>query len=353
MTARTVPADVAVAASAPVLQNHLRGNDQRIDFFGCLVKQQFSLVKFATLHKLLAKMGRIQRKVTRLFNPSSFKTFPQDSLFASANPTHSIHLTPAEQPAVVSRGPSPFSFRSPATNESDWDEMAKPQSSGQPESSNLRTHSSDLCSTGDWLEAQESTAGIESNGRDPAVTWKNNLQETQSCALRQQPQVSAEQGICLGFTGSTFGKKESVLRISVAYARCRCSSANLSGHRQRCWTSLNVNQRPLLGCGATCSVQREESSTVFSERLPKSCSSASMDWLDFGLDVLNLLLKGVPLLTLKTRTPVSLYEALQQAVLIPQVEVHSIFGPSEIAACHRVMLALAVLMPELQTLLHC
>ena len=136
-------------------------------------------------------MGRIQRKVSRLFNPSSFKTYPQDSLFASAQPTQPIHCTPAEQPAVVSRDTSPFSPRSSATNDSD--EMTRSQSSGQPESRTLRTHSADLCSTGDWLEALESTAGNDGNGRDPGATWQSNLQEIQSCAVRQQPQVSAEQ----------------------------------------------------------------------------------------------------------------------------------------------------------------
>ncbi|KAK9839050.1 hypothetical protein WJX74_008484 [Apatococcus lobatus] len=138
-------------------------------------------------------MGRMQRKVSRFFNPSSFKTFPQDTLFVPAQPTQAAHVTPAERPAAVARDTSPFSPRSPATNDSDWDELAKSPSSSRTASSTPRTRSSDLCSTDDssWVDASTEPPCAEgaengSKGRELGSVWRSNLQELGSVQSIQQ-----------------------------------------------------------------------------------------------------------------------------------------------------------------------
>ena len=153
------------------------------------------------LLNLPGEMGRIQRKFSKLLGSSSYKTFPQDTLFVH---TQTARFTPAEQPAVTavsSEAISPFSPRLPASSDSDWEGLEKSQSVDRTVSSTLRTHSSDLCSTGEWVESpsQETTAGKENKDRDPGATWRHNLQEMSAAqpvppSVCHQPQVSLKTG---------------------------------------------------------------------------------------------------------------------------------------------------------------
>lgn len=146
-------------------------------------------------------MGRIQRKFSKFLGSSSYKTFPQDTLFVQ---TPTARFTPAEQPAVTavpSEADSPFSPRLHASNDSDWGELAKSQSSNGTVSSTLRTQSSDLCSTGEWVESpsQEIRAGRGNRHSDIGATWRSNLQEMSTAqpvppAAPLQSQVTLECG---------------------------------------------------------------------------------------------------------------------------------------------------------------
>ena len=137
-------------------------------------------------------MGRFQRTLSQFLKPSAVKHFPENTLFTSpANVKTTASNVSSEQPHVSTlQEAAPFSPRSPHSDlESSW--ITSTPSVRAP-SSTLQTQSSDLCSSGEWVDAPDrEVESKEGFGMHQGAAWRKNAEVLNNLeGGSQKPQVT-------------------------------------------------------------------------------------------------------------------------------------------------------------------